>query len=80
MSWEQEHEIPEPPAVIRRWRPAALHLYASKGTAELEQLKAVARADWCLNDIQERLLLRWLDTVRLLAQSVGGFEPEFGDQ
>ncbi len=77
ISWEQEHELPQAPTMIARWRAIALHLNANKGQAELAQLKAAAREGWILDDLQERMLRRWLEAVVTQAQAVGGFVPGF---
>lgn len=78
MTWEQEHEIPQPPTMITRWRAAALQLVVSKDRAEFAQIEATAREGWSADDLQERALRRWFENVARQAQAVGGLGPGFG--
>jgi len=76
-SWEQDHELAQPPTIIARWRALAVYLLGNKDSANRAQLEANAREGWSLDDIQERALRRWLEVIGKQAQAVGGFSPGF---
>jgi hypothetical protein len=77
LSWEQEYETPQPPTMIARWRAVALHLSVGKDDADVAQLRTTVREGWTLDDIQERALRRWLESVVTQAHAVAGFDPGF---
>lgn len=78
MAWEEDHELPQPPTIIARWRATALHLAVGKDRAGLAQLKAAVREGWSLDEIQERALRGWLEALVKQARGAGGFGPGFG--